>query len=238
MPDADVVPAGGGERRSHLPVVLGLEGVDLEVAPDDDRERRRLHAAERERAAARPDPRRRGAARVHADEPVCLRTGAGGVFEGLHLLVVLEVCEGVADRLLRHRREPGAADRLRDAGGLVDQLEDQLTLAPGVARVHDLGDVLALHQAVQRGQRLLRAGVARLVPERRRKDRQILESPRLELRVVGLGVDLLDEVTDGERDDVGVRLVVLTGLLRAECLRDIGGDARLLADDETLTHVY
>ena len=81
------------------------------------------------------------------------------------------------------------------------------------------------------------AGVAGLVPELVGEDRQILVPPRLVLGVVGLRVDLLDEVADGEADDVGVRLVEAVGhLLRAQRLRHVGGDAWLLADDEGLCH--
>src|SRR5262245_42267834 len=40
--------AGGGEERFHEPVRLRLEGADRKLAADDERERRRLHAAERD----------------------------------------------------------------------------------------------------------------------------------------------------------------------------------------------
>ncbi len=82
LPHAHVLLAGGGlELRLHLPVVLGHERVDLEVAPHDHRERRRLHAAERDRRAGRPDAGRRRAGRVHADQPVGLGAGARGILE-------------------------------------------------------------------------------------------------------------------------------------------------------------
>ena len=54
---------------------------------------------------------------------------------------------------------------------LEDELEDELALAPGVAGVDDLVDVRALHQGVERLERLRRARVAGLVAEALREDR-------------------------------------------------------------------
>ena len=103
----------GGEARVDEPVLLGLEGADLLLAPGEDRERRRLHAAERHRAVERrAQPDRRGARRVHADDPVGLGARLRRLLELLHLLVGARVRERVAHRLLRHRRQPQALDRL------------------------------------------------------------------------------------------------------------------------------
>ena len=72
------------EARVDEPVRLRDEGLDLALAGDDDRERRGLHAAQRDDAA---DPRAaadgRGAGRVHADEPVCFGARSGGRLERL-----------------------------------------------------------------------------------------------------------------------------------------------------------
>ena len=108
--------------------------------------------------------------------------------------------ERVADRGLRHRREPRAAHRLLHVRGLQDELEDQLALAPGVAGVDELVDVLAAHRGVQAPQLLAGLRVARLVAELVRQDRQVLEAPALVTGVVRVGIDLLDEVSDGEAD--------------------------------------
>ena len=87
---AGVVPALVGARRVlhriedrvDEPVRLGLEIADLLLAPGQNRERRRLHPAQRHRAVkrgAKPDRRRAGG--VHADDPVGLRARAGGLLE-------------------------------------------------------------------------------------------------------------------------------------------------------------
>src|SRR5581483_3005355 len=67
------------EAGLHEPVRLGLEVSDLQLSRDDQRERRRLYAAQRDRAVERgtqADRRRPGG--VHADEPVGFGTRARG----------------------------------------------------------------------------------------------------------------------------------------------------------------
>ena len=135
--------AGRREARLDEPVGLGLEGADLLLAAGDERERRRLDAAERDGAVeggAQPDRRR--ARRVHADQPVGLGARARRLLERRISSPVAQVLEGLGDRRLRHRVEPQPLDRLLHAGGLVDVGEDQLALAPGVAGVDDQLDVV------------------------------------------------------------------------------------------------
>ena len=79
------------ELRVDEPVRLGDEGLDLALALDQQRQRRRLHAAERDDAA---DPGaaadRGGAGGVHADEPVGLGARARGGLELAQLLAGAE----------------------------------------------------------------------------------------------------------------------------------------------------
>ena len=64
----------GREPRVDQPVRLGHERADLLLAAGEDRQRRRLHPAQRHRAVERgAQPDRRRARRVHADDPVRLR---------------------------------------------------------------------------------------------------------------------------------------------------------------------
>ena len=240
LPHAGVALDGGGvELGLHLPVVLGDERRDLEVAPHDQREGRRLHPAERDRRARRADASGRGARRVHADQPVGLGASPRRVLERSELGVVAQVLERVADRGLRHRREPRAAHRLLHVRGLQDELEDQLALAPGVACVDELVDVLPAHRGVQAPQLLPGLRVARLVAELVRQDRQVLEAPALVAGVVGVWIDLLDEVSDGEADDVRIGLVEVVRLreVTGQGRDEVAGHARLLADDQGLGHL-
>ncbi len=94
-------------------------------------------------------------------------------------------------------------------------------------------DVLAAHRGVQALELLSGLGVARLVAELVRHDRQILELPALELGVVRVGIHLLDEVSDGEADDVLIGLEEIVRLRETTGQRgdEIARHARLLADD-------
>ena len=86
--------AVGLEGRVDEPVGLGHERFDLLLAPRDDRERRRLHASERDGAvegAAQADRRR--ARGVHADDPVGLRARARGLLEARELIGRAQRCE-------------------------------------------------------------------------------------------------------------------------------------------------
>ena len=245
---AHVAAAVGGlvgrlEGRVDQPVRRRLEGLDLLLAPHEDRERRRLHAAERDHGAAeRGAAADRGRARrVHADEPVGLGARARRGLERRELAAGPQVAEGLADRVLGHRREPGALHRDALLAGHVEHVgEDQLALAPGVAGVHDQLDVVALHELGDRVQLLLGrfALGARHDVEALREDGQIDHLPALELVVVVLGRGQLGQVADRPGDD-GVRALekVLRGLERAvERLRDVDGDRLLLGDDQCDCH--
>ncbi len=70
------------EPGVDLEVRLGLERVDLDVAAHDQRERRRLHPAERDDAAERAAAHGRCAGGVHADQPVGLGARPGGRLRG------------------------------------------------------------------------------------------------------------------------------------------------------------
>ena len=96
-----------GEERVDEPVRLGHERADLLLAARDDRQRRRLHAAQRDGAVeggAQADRRRAGG--VHADDPVGLRARPGGRLELGELRGGAQLGEGALHRGLRHRRQP------------------------------------------------------------------------------------------------------------------------------------
>jgi hypothetical protein len=225
----------------HEPVRLRDEGLDLAFALDHQRQRRGLHAAERDDAA---DPgaaaNRGGAGGVHADEPVGLGAGARRRLERAQLLAGPELLEAFPDRLLGHRADPEALDGLVDAGGLVDVREDQLAFAAGVAGVHDPGHVVALQQLVDHLQLLLGLLVTRVEPELLREDRQVGHAPLLEALVVLLRVDQLHEVADRERDHGVVRLEIGVVILEGsgESIGQVPGDRRLLCDHKSLHAIH
>ena len=87
------------------------------------------------------------ARRVHADEPVGLRARARRHPRAPRSRARPQRREAAADRLVGQRRDP---QRARSAAALprvlVDVAEDQLALAPGVARVDDARDVVPLDE--------------------------------------------------------------------------------------------
>ncbi len=235
------------EAGLDLPVRPRDMAADLLLALDDDRQRRRLHApdgGQEEAAVARVERRHRPRA-VDADQPVGLAAAARGRRQALHLAVLAQALEALADGLRRHALQPQPAHRLVDglpagAGVVDDQAKDQLALAPGVAGVDDVADVLAPDlpdHGIEPGLGL----VDRREVEVRRDHRQVREAPLAALDVVGLGGLDLDEVADGRGHDVARVLVVLVVLVElaghgGQRAHDVLRDAGLLGDDEGLAH--
>ena len=125
------------------------------------------------------------------------------------------------------------------AAGLLERPgEDQLALAPGVARIDDLVDVVALEHARDDGHLLARALVAHDELEAVRHDRQIGHAPLLVLGVVLVRLGELHEVPDGPRDDVGIGLQIALMLRERarEGLGQVPANGRLLGNDECLPH--
>lgn len=176
-------PEGG----VHFPVVARDERTDAVFAFIDDGQRGRLHPADRrlEKAAVLAVEGGHGARAVDPHQPVGLGARARGGLQRLELFVVAQVGEGVADRLLRHRLQPQALDRLFHAGELDDVAEDQFAFAPGVAGVDDGVDILALGQPYQQLEALGRFLVGRSQFEGGRDHRQVREAPFALDRVVG-----------------------------------------------------
>ena len=250
-PLAGVAAGFGQEGGVHFPVIARHVAADLLLAFHHHRQRGGLHAAhggQEEAAVARVEGRH-GARAVDAHQPVGLGAAARGVGQALHLLLAAQLLEAVADGLRRHALQPQALHRLAEpfaigfgaAGVLLDQAEDQLALAPGVAGVDQRRDVLApglAHHGVQ-----ARLGlVDRLEVEVRRDHRQVGEAPLAALDVVLLRRLDLHQVADGAGDDVALVLemfVVLVELARhgRECAHDVLRDRRLLCNDQGF-HVF
>ena len=110
-------------RGDDLPVRSGHVAGDLPVAVHDHRECGRLHTSNGEPSVVDEAV---GARRVHADQPVGLRTDHRRIGEPLVFRLVLHGREGVADGVLLQARDPQASHRLGDAGMLHDPTEDGL----------------------------------------------------------------------------------------------------------------
>ena len=222
---------GGGDRLEagdHLAIVLGHEVADRQLALDEDRQGRGLHAADRDVLI---EDEAVGAREVHADQPVGAAAAAGGVGEAVVVGAAAQLGEAVGDRLAGERRDPQAADRLGAAGGLVDVAEDELALAAGVGGADDPGDGAVAQDPAHDGELLGGAGhddQRELVGEHRQGG----EAPALPGRVDLVRLGERDEVADRPADDVAVAGVTAVAAPRgAEGGGDVPGDGGLLGDD-------
>ena len=223
----------------NLEVGLRLEGADLFLALDEDRECRGLHAADGGELEATLSGIHggEGAGAVDADKPVALGTADGGGGERLHLRVVAKVGEAFLDRLLGHRLEPEALDRLLAAGELDDVVENQLSLASGVAGVDDGGDPGVLQKFLHHLKAVGGSG-DRLKLELLGNNGEGIELPREPLAARHLVRQAeLHQMAHRRGDDVVVDLEELgSGGFSTQSAGQIGGDARLLGNDEGFGH--
>jgi hypothetical protein len=138
--------------------------------------------------------------------------------------------------LLRHGLQPQALDRLLGTCVLHDVAENQFAFAACVASIDQAGHVLALHQAQQHVQAIL-ALLDRHQIEMRRNHRQVCERPLALLDVVFFRHREGEEVADRRRKDKVLAFeVVAFAREAAKGARDVGGDRRLLSDDEFFSH--
>ena len=202
-PAARVLARRGAERAVHFPVVARHERADLLLALDQDRERRRLHAAHgRQLEAARLRVERGHRARaVDADEPVGLGAARRGVGQRQHarrrcaaLAKPSRIAAGVID--CSHSRLIGLV-RLRV---LHDVAEDELALAPGVAGVDQRVDVLALDELQQRLQPRSRSSRSASARSATGIAGQVRERPLAALDLFFLRHADLEQVPDRRRE--------------------------------------
>ena len=135
-PASGVFAALGLECPDDFPVSPRDELLNLLLALDENRERRRLHTAhgrELETAKLRVEGGH-GARAVDAHEPVGLGTADGGIGERTDIRISAQIREAIADGGGRHGLQPETGDGLLGLGVLDDVAENEFALPPGVAR--------------------------------------------------------------------------------------------------------
>ena len=83
---------------------------------------------------------------IDAHQPICPHTTQRRMIQRVILSPVFERVHALADRAVLHRRNPQSLERLAAISLFIDKAENQLTLAPGVAAVHQLRHIGAMHQ--------------------------------------------------------------------------------------------
>ena len=138
----------------------------------------------------------------------------------------------VADRLVGQAGRPQPQDRLLAADQIVEQVKDQLTLAAGVGGVHHLGHVVAQEQRLDRLELIVGLRIGGIL-KGRRQQRQGVEPPVLERRVVLLGRAGLDQVADAPADrQIAAGDRVPTAAAQAERLGDRATHRGFFGDDQ------
>ena len=89
------------------------------------------------------------AACIDTDEPVRLLAAKRRLIQRVIVRAGAQIGKTLPDRRVLHRRNPETGERLGTSGGLIDQPEDQLTLASRVAGVDQLRHIGAFHQGTE-----------------------------------------------------------------------------------------
>ena len=126
----------------NVEIFLLLERGDFPVALHQHCKSRRLNAPDHQLLVIE---RGEKAGAVDADNPVRLRAAECRFIETVIFLAVPEMLEAFADGGVLQRADPQTLKGLGASGFVVDQPEDQLTLASCVGCADKLGDALVLH---------------------------------------------------------------------------------------------
>ena len=209
-------------------ILLLLERRDFPVTLHQHCKGRRLDAPDHQLLVIE---RGKQAGAVDADNPVRLRAAECSFIETVIFLAVPEMLEAFADGGVLQRADPQTLEGLGASGFVVDQPEDQLTLASCIGCADKLGDALVLHK---RGQHLELLGfvLCDLEHPAFRNNGQIVIPPLGIPLIVGAGVCQLHQMTEAPRNNViaALHVAVLAGR-RAQHLCDGLGNAGLFSND-------
>ena len=209
-------------------ILLLLECGDFPVTLHQHCKGRRLDAPDHQLLVIE---RGEKAGAVDTDNPVCLRAAECRFIEAVIFLAVPEMVEAFADGGVLQRADPQTLEGLGASGFVVDQPEDQLTLASCIGCADQLGDALVLHESGQHLE-LLCFVLRDLKHPAFRNNGQIVIPPLGIPLIVGAGVCQLHQMTEAPRNDViaALHVAVLAGR-RAQHLCDGLGNAGLFSND-------
>ena len=209
-------------------ILFLLEGGDFPVTLHQHCKGRRLDAPDHQLLVIE---RGEKTGAVDTDNPVRLRAAECRFIEAVIFLAVPEMVEAFADGGVLQRADPQTLEGLGASGFVVDQPEDQLTLAPCIGCADQLGDALVLHESGQHLE-LLGFVLRDLKHPVFRNNGQIVIPPLGIPLIVGAGVCQLHQMTEAPRNDViaALHVAVLAGR-RAQHLCDGLGNAGLFSND-------
>ena len=115
--------------------------------------------------------------------------------------------ESFPDGVFLHAGQPQAGKGLFAACLLIHQAEDQFSLAPGIATVHDAIHIRAVHQLLQDAELLFGAGRHQILPLLRQY-RQICNAPLDVLGIVDIRRSQLHQMTNAPAYQIAVTLQI------------------------------
>ena len=209
-------------------ILFLLERGDFAVTLHQHCKGRRLDAPDHQLLVIE---RGKQAGAVDADNPVRLRAAECRFIEAVIFLTLPETIEALADSGILQRADPQTLEGFGASGFVVDQPEDQLTLASCIGCADQLGDALFLHESGQHLE-LLCFVLCDLEHPVLRNNGQIVIPPLGIPLIVGAGVCQLHQMTEAPRNDViaALHIAVLAGS-RAQHLCDGLGNAGLFSND-------
>ena len=197
---------------------LRLKGIDLRFPLHQQRKRGRYHAPHVQGAVVHHGKQAGG---VDAHQPVRLAAAEGGGVEVVVLRAVAEIVKALKDRRILHGGDPEPLYALAAVVEIIRRAEDQLALAPGVAGVDDLANVLSVHEGAKGVHLLLLVPRHGILPAFR-QDGQVLPSPFSVLFVVGVCVRKLRKMPEAPGDEIAATRK--KAVLAPACAKN-GGDA-------------
>ena len=177
---------------------LRLKGAYFRFPLHQQRKGRRYHAPHVQGAVVHHGKQAGG---VDAHQPVRLAAAEGGGVEVIVLRTVAEIVKALKNRRILHGGDPEPLYALAAVVEIIRCAKDQLALAPGVAGVDDLANVLSVHEGAQCVHLLLlvpRHGVLPAI----RQNGQVLPSPFAVLFVVGVRIRKLRKMPEAPGDEI------------------------------------
>ena len=146
--DALVFALRDSEFRSNTPVIVRLEIPDLQLATVNHCERRSLHTADRGHVSPTRTKHPFGDCprAVDADEPVALAARTRGIGQTGHFRTIAQILKALTNGLRRHRLQPKTLHRVLVFRQLAKLVKNVFSLAPGVAGIDNLINILACYQ--------------------------------------------------------------------------------------------
>ena len=188
-------------------VFLLTEQDDLAIPVGQHRQGRRLHPPHIQSTVVED---REQAARVDADEPVRLLAAKCRLIQRVIVRAGAQVGKALPDRRILHRRNPETGERLGTSGSLIDQPEDQLTLAPRVAGVDQFRHIRAFHQGTENGE-LVSLFLGHHIVEGGGQDGKVLIPPLLIAVIVGGRVRQSHQMTNAPGNEPAAAFKIAIG---------------------------